>query len=246
MSLNVIVNPMKRRGVLVASVLIAAIAGLIFALWPSRRDEPLPAQRKVENPPLAVTAPAGGRNQVAPKQAAEAFTPQQKGRFTPAPTGVGVAVRMIRPTELANVGADSAQAALHTIHWAIAGGDTDVIEKMLFLPETVRTRLDELLQGQSEETRKHYGTPERLAALLIAAQKPTTGYLVSQDKEIDTGLRKLVVLSKNGTGKLDAMSQEFRLNHDGTWQKVVTLQQVNRWADVMNSDLYLAAVAGRK
>lgn len=82
----------------------------------------------------------------------------------------------ITPTAaLKNAGRQTPEAATETLLWAAAGGDVDTLAAGLVLAPAAKARADAWFAGLPEATRREYGSPEKVMALLIARDAAKLG-----------------------------------------------------------------------
>lgn len=246
---------MKKTFTILAA--LTAILSLWWFLSPGERPAtasvkpPSQAPAKAPAPALAeVTVPLP-QHPVQPHTAAKVQSSPWKDPTPETIPGVsdsiGIPIMMMEAGNYYDAGTKTAQSAEFTIRWAMANGDIDKLEKLIVIPTEARKRLDALVEKAPENHRKEIGTAERLAAaLLLTGYNPPRGHLVSMDAVVDENNRKLNVRYPNGTGQLDLKSEQYQRNAEGEWRRVITLHQANKWSQILNSDLYLAAVKGKQ
>jgi type II secretory pathway pseudopilin PulG len=71
-----------------------------------------------------------------------------------------------------DAGAETPRSAVETALWAATGGDVDALAQLLDLSPAARTVADALLASLPLSERAIHGSPERLVALLTAADVP--------------------------------------------------------------------------
>lgn len=71
-------------------------------------------------------------------------------------------------TELKNAGQTTPESAVETVIWAAAAGDVDALAGAIAFNAAARAKADAWFASLSEATRRQYGSPEKVAALMIA------------------------------------------------------------------------------
>jgi hypothetical protein len=72
-----------------------------------------------------------------------------------------------------NAGKSTPEKAVETVLWAAVGGEVDTLAQTLTFTPTARAKADAWFATLSESTRRQYGTPEKLMALMVAKDAET-------------------------------------------------------------------------
>lgn len=138
------------------------------------------------------------------------------------PTPPAAAAGELIPTHaLKNAGKATPEAAAETLLWAATAGDVDTLASGLVFTPSARLKADAWFAGLSESTRREYGSPEKVIALMIAKDAGKLGGMqILGQREIATdnvGVR-LRFADVEGNTKDD----NFLLRRgDGGWQLVL-------------------------
>ena len=121
--------------------------------------------------------------------AAELAEAAQSAKESPS----AVATDLKPASELKNVGRGTPAASTETALWAAFGGDVDTLAGSFVFSPSARAKADAWFAGLSESSRKEYGSPEKVIALLIARDAAyLSGMQILGEKAIsanDVGLR---------------------------------------------------------
>lgn len=141
-----------------------------------------------------------------------------------------VATKLIPVEAMKNAGRATPEAATETVLWAAAGGDVDTLSNSLIFTPTAREKADAWFAGLSEGTRKQYGTPEKVIALMIAKDAAAlSGMQVIGQKEIATDHVGVRVRFGAGEGKTKDDSLVMRRASDG-WRMLLSDGVVEKFA----------------
>lgn len=105
-------------------------------------------------------------------------TPLEEGLERPASTAAAIAAGDLVPAHaLKNAGRASPKAAAETLFWAAISGEVDALAAGVVFTPSARAKADAWFAGLSESTRKEYGSPEKIIALMIAKEAGKLGGL---------------------------------------------------------------------
>ena len=79
-----------------------------------------------------------------------------------------VPAKLVPVTELKNAGKATPESAVETVIWAAAAGDVDSLAGAISFNASARAKADAWFASLSEATQRQYGSPEKVAALMIA------------------------------------------------------------------------------
>ncbi len=128
-----------------------------------------------------------------------------------------------------NAGYATPVAAVETVLWAAAGGDTDVLMESIVMDEGAQRKAAELLAGLPVETRARYAKPEELVAFMAAKDVPLEGARIFPVKEQEGDMRRAVVQLRNAAGSVRQVHLDLRKTGAG-WRLVVPEAAVERYA----------------
>jgi hypothetical protein len=136
--------------------------------------------------------------------------------------------------EWKNAGRGTAVASTETALWAAVGGDIDVLAQTLVLDERGRAAAERLLAGLPETSRRAYGTPERLIALLAAKAVPAGAITARVSNVVETNQNEtqLRVRLQDATGASESARLRLQRGADG-WRVVVTERAVGKYAETL-------------
>lgn len=127
-----------------------------------------------------------------------------------------------------NAGRATPVAAVETLLWAVAGGDTDTMAGGIILDPAARTKAEAQLAQLPEAMRREYGTPEKFVALLLArSAAPIKELEVISQTPIDADTTALQVRMKDGEGKTKETVFMFQKSTFG-WQLKVPANGLNK------------------
>jgi hypothetical protein len=139
------------------------------------------------------------------------------------------------PSMWKNAGAATPGAALETVLWAAAGGDTEALAaRLVFFDVRVRAKAEVLLAGLPEATRAQYGSPEQLLAALTAKDVPLRNATIYDTKTEYDGER--IVIAQLSDGEKRSTGVRFMLRKEGEeWRLVVPQSAVENYAAALKS-----------
>ncbi|MES2694440.1 MAG: hypothetical protein V4773_13275 [Verrucomicrobiota bacterium] len=216
---------------------VAVVVLIGFAIWYDGAESSTPVAK------VATSAPrqAAPLRPISPQPTSE---PDTKVAFEPplqAVTGNPAAKMISNSKDWKNVGRGTVSDTIQSQYWAIAGGDIVALEKGIYLDEHAIKWMGGLMEGVPAKVRAEYGTPEKLAAFLLASAPELKGYLVTREEQMgENGARATVFTLRPGEGKFDGERQEFRREEDGTWRRVIGARELSMWRDMMKWESYWA------
>lgn len=141
-----------------------------------------------------------------------------------------VATKLTPADALKNAGRATPEAATETVLWAAVGGDVDALASSFVFTPTAREKADAWFASLAEGTRKQYGSPEKIIALMIAKDAAgLSGMQVIGQKEVapdNVGVR-VRFGSVDGNTKDDNLV--MRRSTDG-WRMVIPDNTVEKFA----------------
>lgn len=129
-----------------------------------------------------------------------------------------------------NHGRATPETAAETLLWAAVNGELDIVAGSIVLSPSARERADSWFDRQSDETRRQYGSPEKLMALLIArdAGKLTGMRVLGQDTlGSDDTILRVRFAGEEGKTKDDTLP--FHRSAGG-WQLQLSERAVEKFA----------------
>jgi hypothetical protein len=138
------------------------------------------------------------------------------------------------PSAWRNAGASTPGAALETVLWAAAGGDTAVLAARLVFDAGVGAKAEALLAGLPEATRAQYGSPEQLIAALTAKDVPLWNTKIYDTKAEYEGARMMVAQWSDGEKRPSSVRLMLR-QEGGEWRVVVPQSAVEKYAAALKS-----------
>lgn len=81
-----------------------------------------------------------------------------------------IPVQLVPSREWKNAGKGTPSASIETFYWAALGGEVNTLADSIVILENDRAKFDAWFASLSETTRQQYGSPERLAGLLMAKE----------------------------------------------------------------------------
>lgn len=141
-----------------------------------------------------------------------------------------IPTKLTAVAQLKNAGKASANATAETFFWAAAAGDVDTLAGTFALTDTARAKADAWFAGLSEATRRQYGTPERLMALMIARDAAQlTGMQVLGERAVTDDNVGVRIRFGTEQGAVKDDNYFFRRGADG-WRLVVPDNAVEKYA----------------
>ncbi len=86
-----------------------------------------------------------------------------------------IATDLMPTSAIKNAGKGTPEATAETLMWAAVGGEIETLAQALTFPPSARAKADAWFAGLSDATRKEYGSPEKLIALMIAKDADKLG-----------------------------------------------------------------------
>jgi hypothetical protein len=129
-----------------------------------------------------------------------------------------------------NAGRATPEKAVETVLWAAVGGDVDTLAQTLTFTPTARAKADAWFATLSENTRRQYGTPEKLMALMVAKDAETlTSMQLLGSKEVSPDNVGVRIRFANEAGKV---KDDNFLMHRGTdgWRLILPDAAVEKFA----------------
>lgn len=148
----------------------------------------------------------------------------------PPSASIAAPTRLLPVAELRNSGLATPESAAQTLLWAAVAGDLDAIAGSLTLTPAARQKADEWFSRQSDETRRQYGNPEKLMALMLArdaGRLSGMGVLGQDTLGSDDTILRLRFASEDGKTKDDTLP--FHRSAAG-WQLQLSERAVERLA----------------
>ena len=141
-----------------------------------------------------------------------------------------VATKLTLAEALKNAGRATPEAATETVLWAAVGGDVESLANSFVFTPTAREKADAWFAGLAEGTRKQYGSPEKIIALMIAKDAAgLSGMQVLGQKEIAPDNVGVRVRFGSVDGKTKDDSLLMRRVGDG-WRMVMPDTAVEKFA----------------
>lgn len=134
-----------------------------------------------------------------------------------------------------NVGRATPETALETALWAAVGGDMDTLSEAIHLDSTSRTKIEAALAGLPPELRAQYGTPEKLLALMVARDMPSTPMKMERqpNPELPPNVVPLKVKVQDARGMKNNVLVMQKLSDD--WQLVVPSGVINKYVGLLTA-----------
>jgi len=133
-------------------------------------------------------------------------------------------------------GTSSPLATFESFVWSATRGEPDKMASLLTFAAEDRARLETLYAGLSEAERNQYGSPEKLAATLIAVQVPQdlSVFGVVADLKTNTGEVAIDVRLQQGQAAERDLSFQFRQTN-GAWQLIVPASVVSNFSRALDT-----------
>jgi hypothetical protein len=122
-----------------------------------------------------------------------------------------------------NVGRSTPELALQTELWSEEHQEVDVAASMITFEQEARDKLQTLLAGLPDDVRAEYGSPERLAALLMTGagdDTPLTGFRILSSQAQGTSAVALRTEWQYADGQVRQNDWQFRQDAGG-WKRVL-------------------------
>lgn len=145
-------------------------------------------------------------------------------------TESSIATKLTPAEALRNLGRATPESAAETVLWAAVGGEVEALSNAFVFTPTAREKADAWFAGLSEGTRRQYGTPEKVIALMIAKDAAgLSGMQVLGQKEVAPDNVGVRVRFGSADGKTKDDNLLMRRGNDG-WQMVVPDNAVEKFA----------------
>jgi hypothetical protein len=122
-----------------------------------------------------------------------------------------------------NVGRSTPELALQTELWSEEHQEVDVAASMITFEQEARDKLQTLLAGLPDDVRVEYGSPERLAAMLMTGagdDTPLTGFRILSSEAQGTGAVALRTEWQYADDQVRQNDWQFRQDAGG-WKRVL-------------------------
>ena len=129
-----------------------------------------------------------------------------------------------------NAGKATPEKAVETVLWAAVGGEVDTLAQTLTFTPTARAKADAWFATLSESTRRQYGTPEKLMALMVAKDAETlSGMQFLGSKEVSADNVGVRLRFATETGKTKDDNFLMHRSADG-WRLILPDAAVEKFA----------------
>jgi hypothetical protein len=148
---------------------------------------------------------------------------QGGGRTSPPPSAV-VHPDMIPATDWKFAGRTTPKATFESVLWTATHQDVDHLAALLAFDSKTREKADAFFAQLPDETRAQYGSPEKIAATMLAATLPDNlsamGSLLGADNDPSGDTARLLMQVQRSDGAKRDTFFEFHRNAEG-WQLLV-------------------------
>lgn len=139
---------------------------------------------------------------------------------------------MLPAAQWKNAGQATAPATLETALWASAAGDVDALTGLLSIDPVVSGKVTAIMLTLPEGIRKYYGTPERLVALMTAADVPLGAAKIYDFKTTDLRGTALSAVLRDADYTHRAVNVVLRQEGEA-WKLVVPAEAVDKYAAML-------------
>ena len=145
-------------------------------------------------------------------------------------TSTALASPMVPASGWKDAGRSTPEATVETVLFAAMGGDLDTLAQALVFNDAIKAQAATWFEGLSETTRRDYGTPEKVIALMMAKDAGSLAGMQILGQRED-GADNVVVRVRIGDdqGKTKDDKFEMRRSSDG-WRLLVPDKAVEKYA----------------
>ncbi|HUR60084.1 MAG TPA: hypothetical protein VM029_20340 [Opitutaceae bacterium] len=142
----------------------------------------------------------------------------------------GIPNNLVPSSAWKNAGKATPEKAVETVLWAAVGGDVDTLAQALTFTPTARAKADAWFASLSENTRRQYGTPEKLVALMVAKDAETLSSMqLLGSKEVSPDNVGVRIRFATETGKTKDDNFLMHRSTDG-WRLILPDAAVEKFA----------------
>ncbi len=128
-----------------------------------------------------------------------------------------------------NAGYTTPSAAVETVLWAAAGGDTDLLMRSVLLEDDARRRAAEIFAELSSDVRRRFTGAEEWVGFMTAKDVPLDGARIISARGNDMDKQTATVMLRGASGAVRQVHIGLRRTPDG-WRLVMPVSAVERYA----------------